>query len=273
MGEQLQDTVSIEFTVGIGDSSFAATAVVPAGPTNLTQILPVLQALDDSFIDGAITPINATGSGASCKAGCGACCRQIVPLSLFEAEALADWIGTLPDFQQQELKHRFEEALNRLAGAGLIERMITEDWLAHSESGHSLSLDYFEARVACPFLENECCSIYPIRPLICREYLVSSAPQHCNNPAGLLVKPIVLPLYFSRILNSMGAEAEDNSRGWIPLVFLFAWMESGARPGVSVAGDGPEVFHEFAKRIAKAHAVQTSISPTPSEVLLSSSNE
>ena len=47
-----QETVSVEFTVGIGDGKFTATATVPAGQTNLTQILPVLQALDSSFIDG-----------------------------------------------------------------------------------------------------------------------------------------------------------------------------------------------------------------------------
>ena len=52
MEEQLPGTVSVEFTVGIGEEQFTAVAVVPAGQTNLTQILPVLQSLDDSFISG-----------------------------------------------------------------------------------------------------------------------------------------------------------------------------------------------------------------------------
>ena len=50
MNEQPQETVTVEFAVGVGDGKFTASAAVPAGPTNLTQILPVLQSLDDSFI-------------------------------------------------------------------------------------------------------------------------------------------------------------------------------------------------------------------------------
>jgi len=49
MTEQPQETVPVQFTLGIGDGKFTATAVVPAGQTNLTQILPVIQALDDSL--------------------------------------------------------------------------------------------------------------------------------------------------------------------------------------------------------------------------------
>jgi Fe-S-cluster containining protein len=276
MDAQSQDTVSVEFKVGIADGSFTATAVVPAGPTNLTQILPVLQSLDDSFIHGVTAQISQAGIGVSCKAGCGACCRQIVPLSIFEAEALAGYIRTLPDFQQEELKRRFHESLVRLSEAGLIDRIVTEDWLAGTDSAHQLALDYFKVGVPCPFLEKESCSIHPIRPLICREYLVSSAPQHCSNPAGMLVKPIVLPLYFSRILNAIGAEIENDARGWIPLVFLFAWMESGARPGEAVAGDGPKVLYEFVKRMSTAQTpanTQAASGPPPAEAQLDQPSE
>ena len=46
------DTVSVDFAVGIGDGKFTATAIVPAGQTNLTQILPVIQSLENSLIEG-----------------------------------------------------------------------------------------------------------------------------------------------------------------------------------------------------------------------------
>jgi Fe-S-cluster containining protein len=254
MSETPQETVSIEFAVGIGDGRFDATAVVPAGHTNLTRILPVLQALDNSFIAGVTTQLNAAGLHVSCKAGCGACCRQMVPLSIFEAEALSGWIRTLPEDQQQELARRFHQALLKLASGGLIDRMVNEDWLAETESARQLALDYLYQRVACPFLEDESCSIHPIRPLICREYLVTSSPVHCEDPAKLQVDPVRLPLSFSRILNHIGAEVEGDPRGWIPLVFLFAWMESGARPGEAVAGPGPQVLYEFVKRMSEGRA-------------------
>jgi Fe-S-cluster containining protein len=254
MDEKPQETVSVDFAVGIGDGKFTATAVVPAGQTNLTQILPVLQSLDDSLIGGVTAQLNRAGLAVSCKAGCGACCRQMVPLSIFEAETLSAWIRTLSESRQEELAGRFDQALLSLAAAGLIDRMVNEDWLAETESARQLALDYFYKRVPCPFLENESCSIYPIRPLICREYLVTSPPQYCADPATLQVAPVQLPLNFSRILNVIGAEVERDSRGWIPLVFLFAWMKADAHPGEAVAGAGPQVLYEFVKRISQARS-------------------
>lgn len=254
MDEQPQETVSVEFAVAIGEGKFTATAVVPAGQTNLTQILPVLQSLDDSFIGGVTAQLSEAGFPVSCKAGCGACCRQMVPISIFEAEALSAWIRSLPEAHQQELTGRFHRALLSFSAAGLIDRMVNQDWLAETESARKLALDYFYQHVPCPFLEDESCSIHPIRPLVCREYLVSSPPVFCEDPAGLKVVPARLPLNFSRILNSIGAEIERDSRGWIPLVFLFAWMESGARPGEAVAGVGPQVLYEFVKRMDVARS-------------------
>jgi Fe-S-cluster containining protein len=263
MTEQPQETVSVDFTVGIGDGKFAATAVVPAGQTNLTQILPVIQALDDSLIAGVAAQLVETGRTISCKAGCGACCRQMVPVSIFEAEALAAWIRTLPESRRQELAGRFHQALLKLSAAGLIDRMVNEDWLADTDSARQLALEYFYQRVPCPFLENESCSIYPIRPLICREYLVSSPAEHCADPVNFQIVPVRLPLSFGRVLNIVGADLEQSIRCWIPLLFLFAWMKGDAHPGDKIAGTGPEVLHQFLERIGKAHFPSADADPSP----------
>jgi hypothetical protein len=66
------------------------------------------------------------------------------------------------------------------------------------------------------------------------------------------VEPVHLPLHFSRVLNRIGAELEGDSRGWIPLLFLFAWMKSGAHPGEAVSGDGPYVLYKFVRRLSEA---------------------
>ena len=127
------ETVTVEFAVGLGGGKFTATAVVPAGQTNLTQILPVIQSLENSLIAGVTAQLAEAGRAISCKAGCGACCRQIVPLSIFEAEALTAWIRDLPESRQQELAQRFHQALLKLASSGLIDRMVNEDWLAATD--------------------------------------------------------------------------------------------------------------------------------------------
>jgi Fe-S-cluster containining protein len=188
----------------------------------------------------------------------------MVPLTIFEAEALSDWIRTLPEARQKELALRFHHALLKIAAAGLIDRMVNENWLAESESARRLALDYFYLRVPCPFLEDESCSIHPFRPLVCREYLVTSPAEHCADPATLQAAPVHLPLRFSRILSALGSEVEGEPRGWIPLIFLFAWMKSGARPGEAIAGNGPEVLYEFVRRISHARNPVADTEPSSS---------
>jgi Fe-S-cluster containining protein len=249
MTEITPKVVTVNFKVALGEGVFGASATVPEGECNLTEILPVLQSLDDSLLSAVAEQLAEANLPISCKAGCGACCRQMVPLSIFEAEALAAWINTLDPETRQILAQRFHQALLKFASAGLIDRLATNDWLADDDSARQLTLDYFYQGVPCPFLQNESCSIHPIRPLICREYLVTSDPRHCADPRSLQADPVPLPLSFSRILNHMGAELEQGTHGWIPLVFLFAWMDSDAHPGSAFSGTGPEVLYEFVRRM------------------------
>ncbi|MGA2217497.1 MAG: YkgJ family cysteine cluster protein [Terracidiphilus sp.] len=249
-----QETVTVNFAIGLGDDKLSMSATVPAGQTNLTRILPVIQSLDNSLIDGITSQLAQLGRHVSCKAGCGACCRQLVPISIFEAEALAGWIHTLPETVQQALAQRFHQALQSLAASGVLDRLLNmtkEDWIPESETRQRLAIDYLHQRVPCPFLENESCSIHPIRPLICREYLVTSPAEHCFDPATMKVEGVPIPIHFFVALNRLGAQVERESRGWIPLVFLFAWMKAGAHPGEQISGTGPEVLYQFAKSLSE----------------------
>jgi Fe-S-cluster containining protein len=243
------DTVQANFTLALGDGHLDASVVVHAGQVTLTQILPVIQNLTSNIVDSAIRIVESEGHHISCRAGCGACCRQMVPLSLFEAEALADWITTLPRDHQDRLRGRFHIALLALSEAGLIDRMDPADSVDGSEEAKQLAIDYLAAKVPCPFLENESCGVHPIRPLICREYLVTSPPEFCALPSVDKVSGVPMPLKPSLGLFRLGAKTEKNGRGWIPLVFLLAWIKSGARPGDRVSGPGPAVLYEFIKSL------------------------
>ncbi len=247
------DTVSVEFALAVGEGRISVTAVVPSGQTNLTQILPVLQAIDDSLIASVASATAQAGHPISCKAGCGACCRQLVPITIFEAEALAIWIRSLPQSTQQEIAERFHQALLKLSAAGLIDRLVQmskEDWRSEAEISQRMGIDYLYQRIPCPFLVDESCSIHPIRPLICREYLVSSPPANCEDPSVFQVAPVHPPVRLFPALAQISAELEHDTRGWIPLVFLFAWMKTNSHPGQFISGTGPEVLYEFVKRLA-----------------------
>lgn len=249
MSEEPRQTVAVEFSLRIGDDQFNAKVDVPAGQTNLTQLLPVIQSLENAIVGRATEQCADAGFPVSCKAGCGACCRQMVPVSIFEAQELGHWIRSLPLDQQKMLEGRFHQTLLALRDTGIIERLVQEDWFADSEAAEKMAIDYFHLGVPCPFLQDESCSIHPRRPLICREYLVTSPPEYCADPTIHKVAGVQLKLKLSRALFRMGGELENDRRGWIPLVFLFAWMKSGADPGAAFAGSGPEVLRQFVSHL------------------------
>ena len=243
-------TVRAEFALPVGGGLLHASAQLPVGHTTLTQLLPIIQNLENTIVGRVAEEALQEGSPISCRAGCGACCRQMVPLSLFEAEALTAWIETLPEERIKELEERFHRAVSALRDQGVLEHILDTAWTLDDEIATKLAIDYFHAGVPCPFLEEESCSIHPIRPLICREYMVTSPPELCRDPSVHNVAGVRLPLKLSRVLHGFGQELENDRRGWIPMVFLMAWRKSGARPGESVSGSGPAVLKRFLEKAA-----------------------
>jgi Fe-S-cluster containining protein len=255
--EESVPTVRVDFALAIGPRRLNASLDVPAVDVTLTQLLPVLQTLTDGVVEGAVEVAKGEGRTVSCRAGCGACCRQLVAISVFEAEALAEWIRTLPPEEQAELRARFDAALLALRDAGMLARIDAQNWGSLSDSERreevsKLALDYIQLRVPCPFLRDESCSIHPMRPLICREYLVTSPPEFCVYPTRDRVSGVEIPVKISSVLHRLAHEADPSSRGWIPLVYLFGWMELGARPGDTVHAIGPELLHRVVNKLAKA---------------------
>jgi Fe-S-cluster containining protein len=250
--------VTASFSLRIGADTLNASAELPAARTTLTEILPIIQHLEDAIVENSASDAAAAGKPVSCRAGCGACCRQMVPLSLFEAQALTHWLQTFPKDRIETLRARFDHSLSELRKAGVLDGILDGSRLQDEGSRKQLGIDYFHAGVPCPFLENENCSIYENRPLICREYLVTSPPAFCTEPTVNDVAQVELPVRLSRTLVSLGKETSQQTRGWIPLVFLLAWAEKADSPGDLVSGTGPDVLKRFLDRMIATPADDTS---------------
>lgn len=246
----LSPAARVSFQLPVGGGFLNASVNLPTGRTTLTQLLPVIQTIENAIVNRIGEEAELAGTPISCRAGCGACCRQLVPVSFFEAEALSDWIATLSEEKRAELEGRFHRALCALRDAGVIEKLLDEQWTLE-EVAIRLAMDYFHAGVACPFLEDESCSIHPFRPLACREYMVTSPPALCTDPSENDVAGVRMPVKLSRVLYAFGQQLAQDRRGWIPLVFLMAWRKSGQRPGDHVSGTGEEVLAMFLRQLAE----------------------
>src|SRR3546814_4607207 len=99
-----------------------------------------------------------------------------------EAAIVRDGVDGRPPDEAERIRARFGEAVARLKAAGLHGRLEDRASLRTAEQTRALGLDYFRAGVACPFLVDESCGIYAVRPMKCREYLVTSPAANCADP-------------------------------------------------------------------------------------------
>lgn len=219
---------------------------VPLGPTKPRQLVPLLQWLTNEVVDIACEQLTAEGKAISCRAGCGACCRQLVPISQAEAYRIAELVERLPEPRRGEIRRRFEAVRERLAAAGLLERL--GDPLTANEGGwHETGMDYFRLGIPCPFLEDESCSIHPDRPLSCREYLVTSPAEHCRQPTAQTVEKVALPVKISGALLRLERGEREGLVPWVPLSMAPQWVEQHPEP--PPRHSGPELMDEVFSRI------------------------
>jgi Fe-S-cluster containining protein len=203
MAETGQSTANLRLKVGNLDIAHPIT--VPNAAVPATEVLPALQGLVNAVVGAA-----EAGQAISCRKGCGACCRQLVPISRTEGEALQALVDAMPKERRKAVRARFAEAEARITTAGLAEPA--------GRSDREMSLAYFALRLACPFLEEESCSIHPDRPLVCREYLVTSPAALCAGPAQEGVTPVPVPK-----LSLAAQRLQDEDGSWFPLAMLMAW--------------------------------------------------
>ncbi|MCU0562806.1 MAG: YkgJ family cysteine cluster protein [Desulfobacterales bacterium] len=132
-----------------------------SAPTDEREHLVVaIHAAADAAIAGELARLRDEGIVPSCHAGCGTCCSQHIVTNRLEMHALGQHI-------RRCLTPERVEAL----------RLRVREWNRREDAGR----DGMEAGIRlCPLLENDRCSIYSARPLICRAHFASTDPAWCR---------------------------------------------------------------------------------------------
>ncbi len=235
--------VSVSLSLRVGGEVLDVVLDVPAGPARVDDLLPALHALDDALVRHATAQTERSGRSVSCRAGCGACCRQLVPVSEVEARRLAALVRSLPDAERAAVEERFARAVEGLAAGGLLARLRAPDALPDRDERRRVGLEYFFRGVACPFLVDESCSIHPDRPLACREYLVTSPAERCARPAPGTIDQVPLPARLSQALMRFDAGPDATAPRWMPLVL--ALDATRPAPDAPPGSSGPELLRAF----------------------------
>lgn len=236
-------SVTAQLDLNVGDYRLQAQLTVPAGPTSLRIMLPVIQNFANALVDVAVKAVEDKGKTISCKAGCGACCRQLVPISETEARALAALVEEMPEPRRSEIRRRFATARQQLEDTGTLDQLVRhETW--SDEEFRAIGLGYFRLGIPCPFLEDESCSIHPDRPITCREYLVTSPAENCAAPTATSIDWVPLAGKVWTALARFDAMAPGaRYLRWVPLILAPEW--AAEHPEQKPPRPGPDWLNEL----------------------------
>lgn len=237
----------------------STTVSVPKGPMPARELLPLARMVAEKVVDYTSRSVEDEGQKISCKKGCGACCRQLVPIPEVEARHIRDLVNALPEPRRSEIRGRFAQARRRLQESGLLEKLLErEHW--REDEVRPLGIKYFFQGIPCPFLEDESCSIHPDRPITCREYLVTSPAENCAQPGKDTIAQVELPFKIWPALARLEMPAaQTRFISWVPLILALDWADSHpAEPG---GRPGPELLRNFFEQLSATQPKPTEVQP------------
>lgn len=248
MGNAKTETRRLAVELGLPEGSVRVEMDVPTGEVPMEGLLPALRTTADALVAFGAALSKRDGRPVSCAKGCGACCRQVVPIAPAEARRVAALVEEMPEPRRSVVKGRFAEAWKRIEEAGLLPAL--EGRGPRAPGGAvEIGLAVFRLGIPCPFLEEESCSIYEERPIACREYLVTSDPALCSAPTPKTIAPVPLP---TRVWAAVAREEQGipdtDPVPLVPLVLAPRWAAANPEPGAR--RPGPELLRKVYDRFA-----------------------
>lgn len=124
-----------------------------------------------------------------CERGCNVCCEELVIVYLPEALAVARWLDSAAGAEARAWFLEKYPSWRERAGDGIErEADLNADWQrrAEYEVAHK---QQWKRRVMCAFNHDGACSIYPVRPMLCREGHAIDTNARCCVDVALVDPP------------------------------------------------------------------------------------
>lgn len=216
--------VSLKTPVG----NLEATVSVPTQVIPISDLVPLLRSFGERAMKLEGEKQTSNGETISCQKGCAACCRMLVPVSPPEAFALQQAISLFPESQQTKIKDRIKDTQGKLHEVGLMGQLVQISEARKQLSDEDIepiNQAYYAQRLPCPFLENEVCSIYENRPSACRELLVTSPAELCQELAINPIKALPVHLRMGTISSLLWKDFAGGPARLIPLPLALDWAQ------------------------------------------------
>jgi len=156
-----------------------------------------------------------------CRKGCTTCCTRSVTMTSLEGDGIMTFLAE-GDRLSELAAPAFQPTASRMGRTG---QYTTNTFVAAHLRGESVEeADNWDLR-PCPFLKEESCSIYPVRPFGCRLFASldpCAASGVAEMPPGYLAGATALLQYIEHL---------DNNGFWGTMVDVLAGLHSGQADG------------------------------------------
>jgi Fe-S-cluster containining protein len=127
-----------------------------------------------------------SGETIACRKGCTHCCHHYIAVSIAHGIVIVDYLYDHKALLQRFVANyekwhrkgsRISDRIDHTRNQAFSSSMPIEDVIANTRP---LSEGYFETNIPCPFLVDEKCIIYEVRPLTCSGHFSVSPSKWCS---------------------------------------------------------------------------------------------
>ncbi len=149
----------------------------------------LIQTRNNSY-NTLVKTLAAKGETVACRKGCTYCCSHYVAVPLTHGMAIVDYL-----YDRKELLKQFISNYEKWRHKGYDISTVIDHTRSHAFSSsmpindiiavtRPPSMRYLQMGIPCPFLVNDTCLIYAVRPLPCSGQYSVTPPDWCNPEAG-----------------------------------------------------------------------------------------
>lgn len=124
-----------------------------------------------------------------CARGCNVCCEELVVVYLPEALAVARWLRSAAGADARAWFLEKYPSWRARAGDGIEREAELNADPARRDEYERAHKEQWKRRVMCAFNHDGACSIYPVRPMLCREGHAVDGNERCCVDVALVTPP------------------------------------------------------------------------------------
>jgi Fe-S-cluster containining protein len=189
-------------------------------PDEAEEIVGLFHAQIDRGTEARTAFVEKHGSVVACREGCSDCCRQVPAIFAGEAVTIARWLDQHADVKERFLARfpDWHDALKDLI-AEWFEAVAAKD-VERAGAAHAAM---YRRGTMCTFNKNGSCTIYAVRPAICRTAHALDSNVNCKPGATESVRSAQYPPLDDYVVRIRGATValhealRDDGIGALPL--------------------------------------------------------